>query len=57
MYDILYNFIDHVWVTGTNSNSTEQQIYLYGAVAFALLLSVVVSDATFGIFKSIIKRR
>lgn len=57
MYNLLYDFVNHVWQNTTGSSSTEQQIYLYGAIAMGLLLTVVLSDGIISIFKNIFRGR
>lgn len=57
MYDVLKDFVNHIWNSSSSVSSTEQQIYLYGAIALSLLLFAIVSDGAFGIFRSICRRK
>lgn len=51
MYDILYEIIGHVFQTGTNYNTTEQQIYMYGSMALIIVLVAVFIDLIYRVFR------
>lgn len=50
MYAILEGIIQHPWETGTNFNSTEQQIYFYICGALIIILTVVFIDLVYRVF-------
>lgn len=56
MYDLLHSFVNHIWNTSSSASSTEQQIFLYGSIAFALIAFVCLSDLTISVFKAIFKK-
>lgn len=51
MYDVIYNIIGHAWSSGTNVNSTEQQIIYYTCACLIIILTVVFIDVLYRVFR------
>ena len=51
MYDLISNIINHVWQTGTNVNSTEQQTLYYICGSLIIIFAVVFIDLLYRIFR------
>ena len=51
MYDVIYDIIGHVWQSGTNYNSTEQQTIFYIAGSLIIILTVVFIDLIYRVFR------
>ena len=51
MYNLIVNIIDHVWQSGTNYNSTEQQTIYYICGALIIILTVIFVDTIKDVFR------
>lgn len=51
MYDVINDIIGHVWQTGTNYNSTEQQLIYFICGACIIVFSVVFIDLIYRVFR------
>lgn len=51
MYELISDIIGHTWQTGTNYNSTEQQIIYYICGSLIIILTVVFVDMVKDVFR------
>lgn len=51
MYNIIFDIIDHVWQTGTNYNSTEQQLIYYICGSLIIVGFAVLIDLLYRVFR------
>lgn len=56
MYDLIEAIIDHVWNTGTNYNTTEQQIIYTTACFLIVIFSIVLIDLVYRLINSILRK-
>lgn len=55
MYDLFNNLIDHVW--DSNYGTTEETLIYSACIVFTIVVSVVLLDWVYNIFKSILSHR
>lgn len=51
MYDVIHGILDHVWQTGTNYNSTEQQTIYYICGAVLIIGFICLIDVLYRVFR------
>lgn len=51
MYNLIYDIIDHVWQTGSNYSSSEQQYIYYICGVLIIVFVVVFIDLIYRVFR------
>lgn len=57
MYDLFKSIISHDWNTSSGYNSTEQSLIYTACIVFIIVISAVILEWVFRVFKSLLSRR